>query len=511
MRAARSAALAFTASLLLPAHGAAAPANAAASPVVVSVLARYRNAMSDAGAPTLNRYIISGTLQGEGLTGAFRSWRDGDRSRDDQQLGPRSEEVLSVGERLWLLDSEGAVRPLTGVLLRRSRTERFIDDGTFADEPEHCVDRGTTPLRDRTVRMLDVTAPGGQTETVYLDETTGLPARVAYDDDDGRTTIDLDDWRSVAGHRFSFHSVVSNGDHPFDVTQTTTDVQVPKAIPSATFDVPKARTIDMAAPETLQMQVRQNHLYVPVQIDGKEYQFLIDTGAASMVLDRRVATDIGLHAEGAFQASGATRTVGSGHLRSLVVSTLDLGGSTRGAFRIDGILGYPFFAEAMVRMDLGNDTLTFGPPGSLPMKGIRIPLELDRGLPEATLRLNNLVDGQFVIDTGDSAEMLLYRPFVDRHPGVVPFTTASRNSYGVGGATASYRTALDILNVGSIPMYHVAVDVMLATNGAFADRFTSGNVGLGVLRNFVLTFDEANSAMYVEKSLQFDDGRDRYR
>jgi hypothetical protein len=50
---------------------------------------------------------------------------------------------------------------------------------------------------------------------------------------------------------------------------------------------------------------------------------------------------------------------------------------------------------------------------------------------------------------------------------------------------------------------------MQATRGAFADRFDAGNVGLGLLANFVLTFDLANNALYVERSSAFDDGRSR--
>ena len=47
------------------------------------------------------------------------------------------------------------------------------------------------------------------------------------------------------------------------------------------------------------------------------------------------------------------------------------------------------------------------------------------------------------------------------------------------------------------------------TGVAFADRVDAGNVGLGVLRNFVATFDLGNAAMYVTPGSAFDDGRRR--
>ena len=61
--------------------------------------------------------------------------------------------------------------------------------------------------------------------------------------------------------------------------------------------------------------------------------------------------------------------IGDGRLRDLVVGSLDLGASTGGAFHIDGILGYPFFAAAAVRIDPVASTMTFGAPGSLPALG----------------------------------------------------------------------------------------------------------------------------------------------
>jgi hypothetical protein len=503
----------------------AAPASRAATPApsVTDLLSRYAHAIDNAGVPDLERYVVIGTLAGEGLTGTFRSWHDGERDRDDQTLGPRSESIVQVGERIYMRDANEDVRELRGVLLRRAKTERFINSGEFARRPDRSTYRGTARIGGLATFLLEVSPVGGQPETLYLDAESGLPARIAYDDDDGRTTVDLGDWRSVNGHRFPFHVVVSNGDHEFDLTETTTAIDPSANIPAGTFEPPRSRAIEMAAPETLPLTLRESHLYVPVSIAGVTYTFLIDTGAANVLVDARVARAAQLHEEGTLEASGSTRTgglhvakladlaIGSAHLRDLVVSTIDLGGATSGAFRIDGILGYPFFASATVRIDYAKSTMTFGPPGSLPPSGARLDLELDRALPEATLRLNGDVDGQFVVDTGDAAEMLLYRPFIDRYPGVVPYSDSTRRSYGLGGPTSSYRTSLDRLDIGGSALYHTEVDVMQATSGAFADRFTAGNIGLGLLKKFVVTFDESAGALYLERGALFDDGRDRVR
>ncbi len=507
---------------MLVAPGAAAPAQTPAPPVT-ELLANYAHAVDAPGAVSFDRLETMGSISGAGLSGGFHTWAEGDREREDQRLGPRSETTLRLGDRVYYENADGNVREYTGIMLRRSRTARFIDSGDFAKAPDRCVARGRTTVAGRTVYALDVTAQNGETETLYLDTTTWLPVRVAYDDDDGRTTIDLSDWHAIAGHRFPFKAVVSDGDPAFDTQQLTENVVVNQPIDVTAFRPLANRPIEMAAPQTIALKFYEGHLYVPVTIAGRTYTFLVDTGAQNILVDTRVAREAGLAGEGALEASGAQRTgglqvarladlgIGSGHLRDIVVTTLDLGRSTNGVFRIDGILGYPFFAGATVKIDYGKLAMTFGPPGSFAPTGAKIAIETDRAFPEAQFRVNNQIDATFLVDTGNAAEVLLYRPFVDHHPGVVPPALSSiRQSYGIGGSIASYRSSLDELDLAGIAVYHADADVILATRGAFADRFDAGNVGLGLLKNFIVTFDESVGAMYIERGANFDDGRSRH-
>jgi len=518
--AARSVAAARVPALALAfACGLWAPAAAAGVPSTKELLARYARAVADPDAADIVHAETAGTLSGAGLVGTFHVWQQGDDERSDQLLGPRVDRTLRLGDRLYAQDSNGNVRRLTGILARRQRTEDFIDSGAFAKAPGRCTSRGVAVIDNRRTYALDVAPDGGETETLYLDAASGLPDRIAFDDDDGRTTIDLSDWRSIEGHRFAFKSVESDGDHLFDTTQITQSVVLDLPIDPAVFAPLVQRVVDMSGTDVVKLTWNAGHLYAPVTIAGHAYTFLIDTGAQDILLDKHVASELQLRPVGALEASGASRTgglqvvrlavldVGAGRLHDLVVTTIDLGASTSGAFRIDGILGYPFFAATVARIDAAARTMTFGPPGSLTAGGTRIPIELDRSFPEAQLRLDRSTDASFIVDTGNAAELLLYRPFVERHAGIVPFTSTERRSFGIGGETESYRTSLDELEIGGTSLYHVDTDVMLATSGAFADRFDAGNLGLGVLKNFIVTFDYGDDAIYLEPGSDFDDGR----
>ena len=487
-----------------------------------TILQRYQHAIAESGAGKLTRFEAEGTVSGAGLTGLYHEWAVDDRHRTDANLGPRNQRTLQIGNRFYYLDENNISRELTGVLARRARTQALIDSGDFADQPEHCKLEKPDYVNDETVDVVDVTAPGGDTETVDLSPVTGLPVRVEFDDDDARTSVTLSDWRVVGGHKFPYRSVTSDGDKAFDTVQTTQTIVVNQPIDAAVFAPVATRTIDMAGgPMTVPITVREGHCYVSATIDGHPYTFLLDSGSQNIVLDKHVADELKLATYGDLEASGTKRTGGlqlavvtefdiaRGKLHNLIATAIDLHGTTAGAFAIDGILGYPFFAEALVKIDVAGRTMTFGPPGSFAPSGEKIALDVDRAIPEASFRLNKGVDAPFIVDTGNAAEVLLYKPFVDRHAGIVPYTQTTRNSYGIGGITGSYRTTLDELDIGSIAMYHAETDVMQATRGAFADKTDAGNVGLGVLQNFVLTFDLTNNALYVDKSSAFDDGRSR--
>ena len=498
------------------------PALAERMPSLTSVLQNYSLASADAGADEVKQLTISGVLAGSGLNGTFVTWRGNDRERTDEHLGPRDEKTLRVGARFWYDDANGNARELTGSLARRARTEHFIDSGDFALRPDRCLLRGRSVIAQRPMYVLDVAADGGESETLYLDARTWLPARIAYEEDDGRATVDFGDWRTVAGHRFPFRSVVSDGDHAYDTQQITSAIDVGTPVDPLTFAPFVARAIEMSAPETVALVAHDGHLYAPVTIAGHTYQFLVDTGAQSILLDRSVATELGLATSGTFEASGAERTGGlqlakipelhvgkRGRLTNIVVTTLDLAGSSAGAFRADGILGYPFFAASLVKIDFAAHTMTFSAPGGFASAGEALALDVDRGLPEVSLWVSGMLRAPFVIDTGNAAQLLLYSPFERRHRGLVPYSAAQHKNYGIGGATPSYRSVLDRLDFGSISLYHVDTDVMLATRGAFADRFDAGNVGLGVLQNFVMTFDEPHATIFIERGSAFDDGHAR--
>jgi hypothetical protein len=150
-----------------------------------------------------------------------------------------------------------------------------------------------------------------------------------------------------------------------------------------------------------------------------------------------------------------------------------------------------------------------GKPGTLAPQGTQITIDTDRELPETTTTINR-VPGRFLLDTGNSNELLVFHAFVRDHPSAVYYAGShyAQNS-GVGGGSAAVRAMVNEIDLGPFKMYNRYADVMLSDNGAFADRNEAGNIGLGTLKNFVFTFDLAHRALFLDPTRQFDNGRFR--
>ena len=496
-------------------------ARAQSGPDLASILAARKTAIAAMHARDAQSVELIGMVSGAALQGNFHSWRSGGNQRYDENTGVRRESNLRLDGREYAVNENGAIRELRGLLLQRQRTQDFIESDGFVTEPQYDCFLGAQQLPDgRDVYAIAVAPPQGQSETIYLDRKTAMLDRVAYDDTDGTDTQDYYDYKLFAGVLIAQRSVESNGDHAFDLTRETVNVIVDRPIAADIFTLPEAPAVQTAVPVTVPLEVRDAHDYVRLGIAGHEYTFLLDSGAQAVVLDAHVAKEAGLTPQGQLEVAGAQRTGGLGvaaldsiqiggvALPVRMVTVLDLRGVT-GALPIDGILGYPFFAAAEIRMDPDAQTMTFAKPGALKPEGTSFNVDTDRELVELQARING-TDGRFVIDTGNGNELLVYSPFIRAHAGLIEYAGGQfAGNMGVGGSASAVGAVVAELDIGPFRFFNNSANVMLSTQGAFADRFAAGNIGLGLLRNFVLTFDLANAKLYAKPAAHFDDGRYR--
>lgn len=493
------------------------------TPALQSILAARKQALAVLHIHSVKSLETRGAVTGLNLQGAFHSWQIDDKERYDEAIGDRFESSLRVGDRQYIVNQSGNVREVRGILAQRQRTADFINSERFVSETQYDLFKGPVTLPDgRQTYEIDVAPPQGQPEKLYLDAKTSMIDRIAYDANDGTATEDYYDYKTFAGALVPQREVDSNGDHAYDVMHTTDRVSVNKRIDPAIFTLPPSTVVETEKPVTVPLEEQEGHYYVHVGINGRTYKFLVDTGAQGIVLDAHVASELHLKPQGRLEVSGAQRTgglgfavldsmqIGSATLPVHLVSVLDLRGVT-GHFSADGILGYPFFAAAEVSIDANHNTMTFARPGMLHATGATIPIDVDRELIEMQGKVNT-IDGRFVVDTGNSTELLLFAPFMQAHPNLID--NGERHfafNYGVGGSASALAATIDEIDMGNFRFFNRYANIMLTSQGAFADRFDAGNIGMAVLKNFVVTFDVANAKMYLERGAAFDDGRYRVR
>jgi hypothetical protein len=497
-------------------------ANASTAATVESIFAARRAALAALHLRPATSLQTFGHLSGLGLQGTFHTWRQGDRERIDQQLGIRTLSTIRNGEAEYLVNASGDVRRVTGLLAERQKTEDFVDSDSYLSHPEYAKYVGEMRLLDgRDVQQVQVAPPGGQPWIVSFDAKDAMIDRVSYLDGDRDATVDFYDYRVAAGGLVPYRQVQSDGDLAYDITETVAVASADLPIDPRVFTVPASSQLQSDKPIVVPLIERRGAYFIPVQLNGHDYEFLVDSGSQGIIVDSRVAAANLLAPQGALEIAGTKRTsglgvaaldsigIGGASLPVRVATILDLGAVSGGKFQIDGILGYPFFAAAEVRIDPDRSIMTIAKPGALGALGTKLAVDVDRELPEVRARVDG-DPGRFLIDTGNGTELLLFHRFVDAHPNIAsPARGARVTNYGVGGAITAVPTTVDEFDLAGYRLFHRLTNVELADTGAFADRFNAGNIGLPILRNFVTTFDLANQEMYFAPSIRFDDGRYR--
>jgi hypothetical protein len=168
---------------------------------------------------------------------------------------------------------------------------------------------------------------------------------------------------------------------------------LPVALRAQAVDPSTKNTFASGEQSSFFFEFRKGMIFLPIRLNGsKPLSFVLDTGSAKMLVDRTLATNLGLKrsGQGSMQGAGAGRipiefvenvNIGLPGLesRSYDFSTADLQSlkATLGA-EVDGILGYEFFRRFVVTIDYESRTLTVTLPKAFraaeSMQGL--PIEL---------------------------------------------------------------------------------------------------------------------------------------
>ncbi len=471
--------------------------------------------------------VLQFDYAGNGLTGTASGTSDLADGRFEQHfaIGPIKGANGYDGAHVWTKDNSGIVTvqeagdsvPLAINNAYRNANLWWLPDhggATIVEDPQK-TDGGVT------YDVLTVTPKGGKPFDAWFDAKTHLLHRVDEAQANVMTVSTFTNYRAFDGVQEPVDTVISTGDVKYDQHMTLTKAQFLATSDPALYGPPKSAAADFAIAGgahavTLPFDLIANHIHAQVKINGTgPYEFIFDTGGVNIVTPE-LAKALGLKIEGHAEGRGAGE--GTVDMSLTHVDKLDIGGATVDnqlfiAFDLDamyaangthmpGMIGYEVFRRFVTTVDYGAKTITLTDPKFFDSKtagtAIRIAFNGNAAIAEGSY---DGIAGKFQIDTGARSALTLDAPFVAaNHIGDgATKTVEAVDGWGVGGPSRSRVLRGGVLKIGpSIAVENPVVGMGTDKAGAFADPTIAGNIGGGILKRFVVTFDYANNTMYLK-------------
>ncbi len=435
--------------------------------------------------------------RGEGYDGRLPWMRDFSGAYTPQQGGDRIPVAVSEAyrraNRWWRADRGGAAIAYLG---------REIIDGNAYDH-------------------LSIAPQGGQPFEAWFDAHTHLLGRIAETQQFFKTRTFYTDYRregaALLPHALSFDPGVGK-DYYESLQLQHADFSAARSPASYACpdEAPTGMTLDGGKPSvSMPFRLLNNHIYVQGRVNGKgPYNFIVDTGGNTL-LSPRIAAEAGLETQGSAASSGTgekTQTSGFALARDIDVGGVRMNDqlamitpvydvSIEG-IPVDGMIGFEVFRRFAVRIDYGRHVLTvtdfahFDPRGA----GTPVPFVFYDHLPFVQGRIDGM-PARFDIDTGSRSELDITSPFADKARLRERYAkgVSAIVGWGVGGSSRSYVVRIPSVELGSVKLENVVGGLSESKGGSISDTNYEGNIGSGLLKRFVVSFDYAHQRMYLQR------------
>jgi hypothetical protein len=480
-----------------------------AAPNAQSTLAAARRAMGayDAGATTQ----AVGHVEAEGRTGDFRETV---RNRDGAYVTSMRYKMFGEADGFdgrihWKQDRSAASHVLnapftvaatvtTAWLKRRG----YFQPGSAKIEAVAREKIGGRPMTVLTMRPKD-----GDAARLAFDDNSHLLVRVQRDRLLSTATETYSDYRRIGGRALPFRiDIDDSGDRTVirvDRYALVANSSFARPRPPADTVIAGSATIPMLAP---------NFAVVPARINGRQYDFILDTGGHNIVTPE-IAAELGLRSEGRGTSGGSgpkraptsdTRVakleLGSATMTGQHFTILDLGDAVKRKDKppLAGILGLEIFERMVVTVDEPHGRLTIDPPQpARRCEGDMIPLLFDDDMPAVRGSIDG-IPAQIGIDVGNGGLPIVLWRWAQAHKLDARLRSGKQGSgSGVGGRNTTYRTPHHDIVIGRTKIHDTDVNYSTTPTGYFSSRADSMNLGRTLLQKYVVRFDYPQGHMCV--------------
>lgn len=476
---------------------------------------------------------MKGTLviEGAGIQGTLEQWTQAPlKTRQVTDLRIFKQTSGDNGQVAWSLDQNNKLQiSRDSVTLKEREVRRLMADYEHFSR--------TSKVFKVTFDRID-TALG--TTCVVLKTTNTIDPNVSFDFYDTLTYRQIkstvDKPKQISHTYFSDFRMVEGIPTPFKMRQveeptnqvvsiTIDSLTINQPVDSALFEPPfqDVRDFEFAngnTMETVSIKFMENHLYLPLTINGKTKLWVLDSGAESSVIEEAFAKELGLTLEGNLTGQGVGSTV---NVSFTTLPKYSIGGlsfqeqkiaciklnwlfkKTMG-MEIGGILGYDFLSRLVTKVDFANQTLTFYDPDSFHYAGAGVvldaPLSQDKMF-HVPVTVDSVYGGLWNLDLGANG-MSFHFPYAESHD-LLSRKGYTSVSFGAGGSSQSKTCQFQTITFAGFTKAKPLVGMPLAADkGAFSSREITGNAGNTLFRHFVLYLDYKHEKVIVERGPDFD-------
>ena len=290
------------------------------------------------------------------------------------------------------------------------------------------------------------------------------------------------------------------------------------------FYLPKDRS------NKIRFKLINNIIILPVQLNGVELSFVLDTGVSKPILFNLVNSDSlqiknvetiflrGLGGDGAIEALKSKRnTLKIGDAINVnqdvfVVYDSSINFTPRLGVSIHGIIGYDIFKEFVVEINYSSKYIRLYKPDTFKYKTASkwetLPINLYKNKPYLNAEVNinsKFIPIKLLIDSGGSDALWL---FEDKELALFPSNDLYFDDFlgiGLSGSIYGKRSRVKAFKIGPfiINNVNVAFPDSLSLSTARNYRSRNGSISGNLLKRFNIFFDYENKKIQIKKNSNF--------
>ena len=292
-----------------------------------------------------------------------------------------------------------------------------------------------------------------------------------------------------------------------------------------TFEIREAKKT------VIPFQLINNLIFIPIEVNGVELTFLVDTGVNETTVfslenkevqlsNLEKMTFTGLGSSGSiegFKSEGNIAKIGKNLVNKdfsfYIISNPDFNISSHIGIPVNGIIGYQFFKNHQIIIDYESKKMTvFSDENSFKSKVRKfeaLPITMEKFKPYILAKVeltNDAVSSKLLLDLGNTDAVWLFpkliKDFVYNRPNIDDYL-----GRGFNGDIFGKRSRIHHFYLGKFkfekPLTAMPDEYSIQNLNLVKDR--KGSVGSEILRRFTVAFDYKNEKLYLRKNRNFDD------